>query len=412
MRVAVMQNQRNISGWGVKVAVGLLLVGIVAFLVFVPPLLVNNISPEVPPREVAALVNEYRRTWAQIIGGLGLLVGLFLTWRRVEISDRTLEATRDQQITERFTRAIDQLGKTDDNGAPRLEIRLGGIYALERIAADSLGRDYSTVMEVLTAYVRENASWNSRELESWGPSPEMPLELDRTTPSTDIQAIIEILRRRQEHMVSEKHRVRLDLRRTDLRSANLEGVNLEGANLEGTNLAGSNLEGANLREAQLNGANLEGADLRGADLSEIIVTGANFRGANFFEAKLRSLTIFKSNLSDANFINADFNGAMLSDVVLSGANFYEADMRFISLTEAHDMTQEQLDEVIGGHTELPEHLTPLPWWSKDIAEQKDLLRVRASRGAWTPDQTTNSRTGAAGIRAKISRKLGHWLRRR
>ena len=69
----------------------------------------------------------------------------------MEISERTLEATRDQQVTERFTRAIDQLGATDDKtGDPRLEVRLGGIYALERIALDSPKRDYSTVMEVLT----------------------------------------------------------------------------------------------------------------------------------------------------------------------------------------------------------------------------------------------------------------------
>jgi hypothetical protein len=108
------------------------------------------------------LVNEYRRTWAQIVGGFGLLLGLYYTWRRIEISQRELEATRDQQVTERFTRAIDQLGAIDDKGNKKLEIRLGGIYALERIALDSLametfpGRDYSTVIEVLTAYVREN----------------------------------------------------------------------------------------------------------------------------------------------------------------------------------------------------------------------------------------------------------------
>jgi HAMP domain-containing protein len=83
------------------------------------------------------LVNEYRRTWAQILGGLVLGFGLYFTWRRIEISQQELEATRDQQVTERFTRAIDQLGATDDKGRKKLEIRLGGIYALERIAVDS-----------------------------------------------------------------------------------------------------------------------------------------------------------------------------------------------------------------------------------------------------------------------------------
>ena len=144
-----------------KAAVLILL--ILAFLWFVPELQVRWFGQGVAPKDVPALTNEYRRTWAQIIGGLFVLLGLYFTWRRIEISRQELEATRDQQVTERFTRAIDQLGATDDKDQKRIEVRLGGIYALERIAVDSLemetnpGRDYATIMEVLTAYVRKNA---------------------------------------------------------------------------------------------------------------------------------------------------------------------------------------------------------------------------------------------------------------
>jgi hypothetical protein len=66
-------------------------------------------------------------TTAQILGGTALLSGLYFTWR-------TLHVNREGQITERFTRAIDQLGDQ------RLEIRLGGIYALERIAKSLFGK--------------------------------------------------------------------------------------------------------------------------------------------------------------------------------------------------------------------------------------------------------------------------------
>ncbi len=66
---------------------------------------------------------------AQIAAGGALLVGLYFTWRRLEISKKTLETQQDQQVTERFTRAIDQLGAINDKGEPKLEIRLGGIYA-------------------------------------------------------------------------------------------------------------------------------------------------------------------------------------------------------------------------------------------------------------------------------------------
>jgi hypothetical protein len=106
-----------------------------------------------------------------LLAGLVGLIGLFLTLRNQRLTAQSLEDTRRNtqeqlrlteqgQITERFTRAIDQLGATDDDGNPRLEVRLGGIYALERIDKESPERAYhSTVMEVLTAYVRENAPW-------------------------------------------------------------------------------------------------------------------------------------------------------------------------------------------------------------------------------------------------------------
>jgi hypothetical protein len=216
----------------------------------VPQLQGKYFSQKVPAEERPALVNEYRRTWAQIIGGFGLLLGLYFTWRRVEIS-------QDQQVTERFTRAIDQLGATDDDGNPRLEIRLGGIYALERIARYSPARDYNTVMEVLTAYARENAPWPAESSKS----PERDFlkppeggsvsdsacneatEPDKDsvqggepttgTPRTDIQAVLDVLKRREEDRVPEKHRVSLDLRGTDLRGAYLGGANLQRAALQG-----------------------------------------------------------------------------------------------------------------------------------------------------------------------------------
>src|SRR4051794_22326100 len=77
---------------------------------------------------------DFAQLMAQIAGGTALLLGIYFTWRRVEISQRTLETQQDQQVTERFTRAIEQIGETDEGGNPRMEIRLGGIYALERIA--------------------------------------------------------------------------------------------------------------------------------------------------------------------------------------------------------------------------------------------------------------------------------------
>ena len=69
----------------------------------------------------------------------------------IESAARTAALTEQGQVTERYTKAIEQLN------ADNLGIRIGGVYALERIAADS-ARDHSTVMEVLTTFIREHAS--------------------------------------------------------------------------------------------------------------------------------------------------------------------------------------------------------------------------------------------------------------
>jgi hypothetical protein len=54
-------------------------------------------------------------------------------------------------VTARYTKAIEQLG------SDRLDVRIGGIYALERIAHDS-PRDHPAMLEVLAAFIREQRS--------------------------------------------------------------------------------------------------------------------------------------------------------------------------------------------------------------------------------------------------------------
>jgi hypothetical protein len=111
--------------------------------------------------------NEARKTLAQIIGGVLVLAGLYsslqtfsLQQHTLSLQQNTFDLQRAGQITDRFTKAIEKLGavETGPDGKPKinLEVRLGGIYALERIARDS-PTDHWTIMEVLSTYVRENS---------------------------------------------------------------------------------------------------------------------------------------------------------------------------------------------------------------------------------------------------------------
>jgi hypothetical protein len=68
----------------------------------------------------AAEVGRVRTAlFALLAGGIAFVGAIYTT--------RTFALNRQGQITERFTRAVDQLGSDS------LNVRLGGIYALERV---------------------------------------------------------------------------------------------------------------------------------------------------------------------------------------------------------------------------------------------------------------------------------------
>jgi hypothetical protein len=282
---------------------------------------------------------------AQILGGTALLSGLYFTWR-------TLQVNREGQITERFTRAIDQLGMVDDQGKRLFEIRIGGIYALERIARES-EEDHWPVMEILTAYVRQHAPARPEEDQqgeedpsvqkftrtsvTLGAAEEDSGEVIETSEVTalapDIQAIMTVLRRRTR---SFGHGEPEPL---DLQETNLAGASLWRADFKGAWLVVANLSKANLMEADLDFADLSGAGLRNADLSE-----ANLPGANLSEASLTRANLTRANLSQAYLAGTNLLGVQL--------------------------TQAQLEETIGDeNTQLPSDLKPPAHWGVKTDEQ-------------------------------------------
>ena len=215
------------------------------------------------------LESKSRQTLAQILGGAALLVGLYFT-------SQTLKTSQEGQITDRFTKAITQLG--DKN----LAVRLGGIYALERIAKDSAS-DHWSVMEVLTAFVREYSHGRSDPPWAWVSmlfaKDRLPEDRAKSRPPTDIQAILAVIGRRTRTFGNGETQ-RLNLGNAILQRAFLAGAQLQGANLRGAQLQDSLLIGAQLQDADLGGAQLQDADLRGAQLQRAFLDGAQLQRAD------------------------------------------------------------------------------------------------------------------------------------
>jgi uncharacterized protein YjbI with pentapeptide repeats len=291
------------------------------------------------PREKKDLVLAV----AQILAGTALLSGLFFTWR-------TLQVNREGQITDRFTKAIDQLGKVDDKGKKLLEIRLGGIYALERISKDKeFEKDYYwLIMEVLTAYVRQHARrLPARRQEDAEGTAVGQKKGSREEPETskvfrldpDIQAIMTVIRQRARSF-GQGEPEPLDLHATHLSEADLRGANLSAAylwkvDLRDARLSKANLSGANLSEAYLFGASLSDANLTEAGLVGADLTIANLSKANLRKAILRSASLSDATLKDADLTEAELWRGRLQHADLRGANLSHADLKDADLSWAY-----------------------------------------------------------------------------
>jgi hypothetical protein len=273
------------------VVTALVLLGLWAVWVAVPRWTVPDAS-EADLRDVPAeakwqardsrrkLRNDARTTLLQGLGGLAVLVGATAALRQVRVA-------REGQVTERFTRAIDQIGHES------LDVRLGGIYALERITRDS-DEDRSTIAEVLTAFVRGHAPWPPSR--PGQPPEDLAVEdiapLQRWAP--DVQAALTVLGRREPAFGPD-----LDLRHADLRGANLRRAVLEEAVLEGARLQKAILSHALLRAAHLEDAQLQGAVLYGARLRSAYLVGAQLQGAQLHGAKLYLTDLDRAQLRGA-----------------------------------------------------------------------------------------------------------------
>ena len=229
------------------------------------------------------------------VGGT-VVVGVAGFWANVRNTNKTTALALQGQVTDRFSKAIDHLG------SEKLDVRIGGIYALERIARDS-AQDHPTIMEVLAAFILDHSR------EQWPPAEDgaEPAE-HRTRP--DVQAAATVIGRRTvQHDSQPINLVYADLTYADLTGAHLAGAALNGANLTGALLLDADLTGANLLDADLTGAKLTSATLTDANISR-----ANLTGANLWDAKLSGAFLTDADLTGAELTGAELTGAELTDV--------------------------------------------------------------------------------------------------
>lgn len=366
--------------WRWRAAAITLLVLILADIVgafTIPPLLVGHATTAAASAEASL-----RSAILSLLGALtplvaaGAAVAALLNFqetrehnrRTFEITQRQLDLAREQfaagqeqtreqvelqrrgQLTERFTRSIDQLGQT---GRERLDLRIGGLYGLEQVAFDDPEQLHSPVVEVVTAFIRRSTE-APRIRESDG-SYRIQVDLDpsRTTaPGPDIQAALTILGRR----THSRDRNPPNLQFAEIPQAQLSGAHLERANLFSVNLMAAQLLDAQMTAATLTNARLQTAILVNARLGGASLTNALLQGSFLGGADLTNTILAGAQLVGANVDGTNFQGAFM--VLETVPKPLRVNLSGVDLSRAMGLTQEQLDEAIcDDQTKAPQGLT-------------------------------------------------------
>ncbi|MEM8792082.1 MAG: pentapeptide repeat-containing protein [Pseudomonadota bacterium] len=333
------------------ILIGLLLL---PFWIWLIVLVIANLFEQVTAT-IPAIAADKRAHFYGIgltITGLGALLAAPFVLIKAWINERQTNAAEQGLITERITKAVEQLGAEKTiyrNGNPEtmanLEVRLGGIYALERIAQDSL-RDHIQVMEILCAYIRTNAPASEAEDHGLGDWPDWPEEADD-----------EMLKQREEGLRQREEQLYewlddLPPLRVDIQAALIvigrrgpRQIQEEGSKADSTNPYDPGFR-LDLRET----------NLRKADTHDLI-----FDHARFDRARME---------------RADLSAAILKSADLSGWTCARTPLRSADFTGCSTMTEEQINSAFGvksgpGKTLLPEHLSPPNFWHAAEEEKDD-----------------------------------------
>ena len=278
----------------------------------------------------------------------GIIGAPFVVWR-VFIASKQNEIAQENVHTTLLTKAVEQLGaireikkQTKDglssNTEPNIEVRLGAIYSLEKLARD-YARLHWPIMEIICAYIRENG--NGPKVGEEADAEPYPMDFV-VFPRVDVQAALTVVGRRSDVQRSQE----LPHQRVDLSGARLMGADLSGLDFRRANLSGSFLQFATLSNADISESSLNGADLSNAfliktlahkaDFSESTMRNATMQGAilscarlcnslieevAFTSADLRWVDFHYAKIKNADFKLADTDGALVSSCDLRTSTF-------------------------------------------------------------------------------------------
>lgn len=292
----------------------------------------------IPYKAMAALFLGKDESVRNYLLGLGALLGVpFLVWRTI-IASRQTAISRETLYTQLFTSGVERLGaekvvkkidsravykkigdnlERDENNFPiqdfdhkgmplfdnktiesteiNLEVRLGAVYALERVALDSY-RDKTAIMKTLAAYIRNSIKYSDKT------------EIGDIDARPDVYAAIGVLGNFPE---KRKDAFTYDLTKINLRSMRIKDLKLESCDF-------SNSVSENM---YCGSCSFEECGFHGASWIGLRAHSCNFNYASYYNSKIDRSHILKSSFENVTLLNSSAETISFDKTVILNSHF-------------------------------------------------------------------------------------------
>lgn len=267
-----------------------------------------------------------------IIGGMGVFITLYLSYKRAKAGDKAvrlqgdainkqseqLELTRKSQIDERFKNAVEHLGSDKE------PIILGGIVELHQIAKEEKDKYASVVFNILTSFLRSILK--------------VDIKRDDDFSSTIPQTIIDFLFRDNDSYLYKNFKANLancnfsglDINGAEFRNSDFSfslmpmyviDVSFENSKLSRTNFTITRMDNVNFKAADFHDCLFNMCEIKNTDFFAAKISGQNFLNCKFYDCKFIKTEIYNTKFLLCHFEDVFFGNSELLKINFTGSNF-------------------------------------------------------------------------------------------
>lgn len=272
-----------------------------------------------------------------VIGGIGVLLGLYIAHKRAMITEKTvenqskqLEHAQKSQIDERFKNAVEHLGSDKE------AIILGGVVELHQIAQENSKTYGEVVFNILTSFIRSQTDCTIVE--------------SKDIKKAVIQTICDYLFKNKKGDNYPYNGYIANLESVNLRSINLDDADLTNANLYDSFLPScknTNYEKANLRSCVFFDGTIEICNFTNADLFQTKFLFLNIYNSDFGGDKNFGVSFFYSKLKGINihgeFIKSLFYKSIIANLNIKSTDFTSSKFIFCNLLKVDFSDLEKIE---------------------------------------------------------------------